>query len=512
MPNGGVAAAAAEFLASAKRVLFLALQIIVIGVAGIAVLWLARWSEVFSGLTLTSDPTIIAVLIFLVGVAILGFLWYLTRRGFELLTDPNMTPDRLAAMKDLPLGLPEGTVRAILALIVGIVGLPLLLFMDPLGIPEGTAALVANIITGVFAFYFGQRTGGGDAQATRALTSTIGTMQTNMSALEANKTQLESHNAKLEGEKSLLETVAGATLGRTIGTELDKIDRYVTLADTLATVLGPALPKGLLPAGLTDLIGKAKSVTAGVRSLAAGDLTGDTLAKLTSEASGLLGGTGLGGLLSKASGALLPMAGIGGPLAGIGLILSVGWKLESAQYRRWRARILAAPWDPSLIEPGFITRTKAVEAFPNCPIFHRAFAAQAQDEAFLLTLMNDVLADDAFARMWKQHAAAFENNEEELREGIAQFRMALLAGAAAADIDDAQIETAGEPLRDAANPDLQLTGKPTAADVARVLDGSAVQANVPEDSRAALHSLVMLVGTAKQKGIDLPKLLAEIPK
>lgn len=508
MPNGGVA----EFLAFAKRVLFLAIQIIVIGVSGIFVLWLARWSGVFSGLTLSSDPTVIALLIFLVGVIILGFLWYLTHRGFKLLADPAMTQDRLSIMKELPLGLPEGTVRAILALVVGVVGLPLLLFMDPLGIPEGTAALVANIITGVFAFYFGQRTGGGDAQATRALTGTIGSLQANMSTLEADKSHLESANRKLEGEKSLLETVAGETLGRTIGTELEKIDRYVTLADTLATVLGPALPKGLVPDGLTDLIGQARTVTAGVKALAAGDLTADTLGKLTSEASGLLGGTGLGGLLSKASGALLPIAGIGGPLAGIGVILSIGSKLESAQYRRWRARILAAPWDPSLIEPGFITRAKAVESLPKCPIFNRVFATQAQDEAFLLTLMNDVLADDAFARIWKQHAAAFENDEEELREGIAQFRMALLAGASAADIDEAQIASAAEPLRAAVNPDLQVTGTPAPADIARVLDDSAQQDTVPDESRAALHSLVMLVGTAKQKGIDLPKLLAELPK
>ncbi len=490
------------FLAGVVRI---PIQMLAIGITAILLLKAVQWTGIFSGIVLAAgDPTVIAMLIFAVGVIILGFLWYLTRSGFALLRDPTITPDRLAVIKELPLGLPEGTIRAILALIVGIVGLPLLLFMDPLGIPEGTAALVANIITGVFAFYFGQRTGGGDAQATRALTSTISTLQ-------ADKTMLTDSNTKLSSENLNLNSVATSTFGPTVTAEVEKIERYITLADTLATTLGPALPKGLLPEGLTDLIGKARSVTAGVKALSSGDFSADTLTKLAGEASGLLGGSGLGSLLSKAGGALLPMAGIGGPLAGVGLLLSVGWKLESAQFRRWRARILAAPWDPSLIEPGYITRNKAVEALPKSPTFQKAFTALAQDEAFLLVLMNDVLADDAFARLWQKHAALFENDEEDLRTGIAEFRMALLAGAAAADIDEARIGAAADTLRTAANPALQVSTAPPPAEVARVLDGSALRTDAPEDAKAALHSLVMLVGTAREKGIDLPKLLSELP-
>jgi hypothetical protein len=41
--------------------------------------------------------------------------------------------DKVAQLKDLPMGLPEGTVRAVLALIVAVVGLPLLLFSSQLG-------------------------------------------------------------------------------------------------------------------------------------------------------------------------------------------------------------------------------------------------------------------------------------------------------------------------------------------------------------------------------------------
>ncbi|MBC7431948.1 MAG: hypothetical protein H7345_07755, partial [Rubritepida sp.] len=80
-------------------------------------------------------PTVlVAVLIFLVGLAFAGFLWWLAARSFALLAAPGTSPEQIAALRDLPMALPEGTVRAILALIVGVVGLPLLLFAAALGL------------------------------------------------------------------------------------------------------------------------------------------------------------------------------------------------------------------------------------------------------------------------------------------------------------------------------------------------------------------------------------------
>jgi hypothetical protein len=411
-------------------------------------------------------------------------------------------------MKELPLGLPEGTVRAILALIVGVIGLPLLLFMDPLGIPQGTAALVANIITGVFAFYFGQRTGGGEAQTARALSGTISTLQ-------ADKTRLETDNKDLAVVNTALKEVAGTTLGQSVQTEITRVERLVDLADTLATTLGPVLPKGLLPDGVVGAISQARNITAGVKALSQGELTPDTLSRLTGAASSLLGGSGLTGLLSKAGGALLPIAGAGGPLAGVALQLSIGWKLESAQYRRWRARILAAPWDPAVIDPGMITATTAEACLPRCPIFSAAFASVKDTEAgFYVNLINDALADDAVGCLWQRYGSDPTKfaNEGILRDGLTEFRMALMADQASRDIDDARIAAASQALSGAANPALRPSGTPTPADVAKALDQSHARSDVPEESAAALHALVMLVGTARDKGIDLPKLLSELPR
>jgi hypothetical protein len=500
--------AVADWQATIRRLVDLPLRVLLIGLVVIGLLKLAQWADLFGMLSLTPDnATAIAVLIFAVGLAVMGFLWYVTGQGFALLRDPAMNADRLTIMKELPLGLPEGTVRAILALIVGVIGLPLLLFMDPLGIPQSTVALVANIITGVFAFYFGQRTGGGEAQTARALSGTISTLQTS-------NTNLETNNQQLKVANTVLKEVAGTTLGQSITAEVERIERYVNLADTLTTVLGPVLPKGLVPDGLGAVITQARNVTAGIKALGQGELTGDTLARLTSTASGLLGGSGLTGLLSKAGAALLPMAGVGGPLAGIALLLSIGWKLESAQFRRWRARILAAPWDPALIDPGTITAITAETCLPRCPIFNAAFASIKDRAGFHTALINDSLADDAVARLWKQfgHDDSMFANEGVLRDGLAEFRLALLADQSARDIDEARITAATEALRASANPALRPAAAPNPAEVAKALDLSHARPDVPEDATAALHALVMLVGTAREKGIDLPKLLSEVPQ
>ncbi|WMJ65281.1 hypothetical protein RBI80_24765 [Klebsiella variicola] len=74
----------------------------------------------------------IALIVFLVGTGMVSFLWWLSSRYFRLLGCAGENIDKVAQLKDLPMGLPEGTVRAVLALIVAVVGLPLLLFSSQL--------------------------------------------------------------------------------------------------------------------------------------------------------------------------------------------------------------------------------------------------------------------------------------------------------------------------------------------------------------------------------------------
>jgi len=98
----------------------------------------------------TGLPALIGMMIFLIGIGFAAFLWWLAARSFALVANPAIGPERLAGLRDLPLALPEGTVRALLALIVGVIGLPLLLFSKTLGLTDAIAGYVNGIVTGVF--------------------------------------------------------------------------------------------------------------------------------------------------------------------------------------------------------------------------------------------------------------------------------------------------------------------------------------------------------------------------
>lgn len=110
----------------------------------------------------------IALIVFLVGTGMVSFLWWLSSRYFRLLGCAGENIDKVAQLKDLPMGLPEGTVRAVLALIVAVVGLPLLLFSSQLSASPEIAGYLNGIITGVFGYYFGTR-----AAASTATTNNI---------------------------------------------------------------------------------------------------------------------------------------------------------------------------------------------------------------------------------------------------------------------------------------------------------------------------------------------------
>src|SRR5207244_10934412 len=101
--------------------------------------------------------------VFAAGIGLVVMLWWISARFFRLLESGLIDGATVAAIRDLPMGLPEGTVRAVLALIVAMIGLPVLVFQGVLDLDAEIAGYVNGILACVFAFYFGTRTTGGRA-------------------------------------------------------------------------------------------------------------------------------------------------------------------------------------------------------------------------------------------------------------------------------------------------------------------------------------------------------------
>jgi hypothetical protein len=454
--------------------------------------------------------TLIALLIFLVGLGFATFLWWLCSRYFQLLTGTSATPEVLAGLRDLPLALPEGTIRAVLALIVAVVGLPLLLFSNALGLRDAIAGYLNGIITGVFAFYFGTRAAGADKQTARQAVRMLENVQNQNSGLATENAGLKDQTQDLQKK---VESATTETRSSRLVQELDRVDRQLAVADTIVNLLGPALPEGLIPQGLADLVKTAHTTADNAHKLVDGNITEDNVQSVAKVADSLIQALPLKGLLSTAAGSLPLIAGVP-PLGAAALVLGIGWQLGSAAYRRWRARVLGAPYEPRLIDFGQVTGTSAQTRMNDCPIFHKAFAKE-QSPAFFTELVAMMQDDHAPDRIWEKYGndPSMFASRGEMQAGLDEFRLALLADQSAQDVTDQQITSVSQSLSSAG---LGIEpGKVRVEDMNRLIgsvrkDGSGdVQAL---QATAALHALVVLIGQMRDLKIDPLKVIAELPK
>jgi hypothetical protein len=476
-------------------------QIVMVGAAIILVLKAAQWIDIPGVGTLAAAlnqgdgiANVAGLLVFLIGIGVGVFAWWMSSKFFVLLRDPAIPPDRLVNLKDLPLGLPEGTVRALLALIVGLVGLPILLFSKSLQLDAAIAGYVNGIVMSVFAFYFGTRSGAGDAQTARQLAGTLSTVQGDVRAAEQRATAAEGR---------VTEAAADATRPTRLQEGIGQVDRHLAAAEVLVNVLGPALPKGLIPDGASDLLRRARSAAEGASAIAGGEITEASVGAVVKAGQDLLGGSPVAGLLGKAAGAL-PGIGALGPAAGVAIVLGLGWQLGSAEYRRWRARVLAAPYESKLIDFGVITPSSAEVRMDRCAIFSRVFATKRQEAGFFATLLDAVARDDAPDRLWTLYGgdAALFTSREEMQEGLDEFRRALLADQAANDVKPETVAAVAATLG---------VPPPSVDAVNKVLDAG-VNPAATDEEKAALEALVMMVGNLRDKKIDPAQLIAELQR
>ncbi len=445
----------------------------------------------------TGLPALIGMMIFLIGIGFAAFLWWLAARSFALVANPAIGPERLAGLRDLPLALPEGTVRALLALIVGVIGLPLLLFSKTLGLTDAIAGYVNGIVTGVFGFYFGTRSTGADAQIARRATEQLAERERATGALAA---EAEALRQKAEGAAR-----DGALPGRIEATK-SSLARHIEVAGLVLDEFGPLLPKGMIPEGAAQALGKARAAAAALQGQHSGPGAEDALKTASDALAGLIGVQPLAPLLRGAA-SLLPAGTALGPIGAVATVIGLGWQFGAAEYQRWRARVLAAPFAPQLFDAGLITPSSAELRMETCPIFARAFKDVAARSGFFADLLSKIGQDDAGARLWAEYgadAARFPGGQAELEEGLAEFRAALLADLAARDATPEKIAAALAPLS------LVPGAIPSAEQVNRLIEEAGKAGEGQPEARAAFEALVMLIGHLRERKLDPVKLIAEV--
>jgi hypothetical protein len=188
-----------------------------------------------------------------------------------------------------------------------------------------------------------------------------------------------------------------------------------------------AIVTGLADSVATLIAGDASpSAGQGNRSSAAGAVAGvvGTVASLfgdSGKADGQVKEVSAIDVAKTLGGALLS----GSPVGLVSALVTVGYKLGEAEYQRWKARILAAPYRPEFLPPEVINAASAIAAMRLSPIFSRVFKPEmeAGDRLKLQEIAQCAAGpDEAFRAAFAARFASVTECDAGLRE----FRKVLL--------------------------------------------------------------------------------------
>ena len=431
-----------------------------------------------------------AGLVACVGLVVVAMLWWLADRFFGLIGNGMIKADA-ETLRDLPLGLPEGTVRSVLALIVAVVGLPLLLLSSAL-VSGAVAGYINGIIAGVFGFYFGSRTQGPAMQA--------------LNQIAAAGRQVEAAKAEMVAVARERDEI------RARGNCKDSYDvlaRQLELDQALLKSLAPLLPAGLLPDGFADRVQAADRV---LKALDTDNPGPDAIKAADAAVPTLIPDSALDALAKKAA----PM--VGGSPARLAALLALGRFAGSVAFQRWRALLLAAPVTTALIDAASITPADVTDAAAPLATLSGAWKTALAKPGFADNLVPMLLVDDAADQLWTGYSrteltpdGVFDTRAD-IQDGLERLPRELLAQRFAHDVTTETVGKVSGALAGAADAALDPgTLKPDdLMAAARAASDASAAAGAAVDARAAFDGLVTLVGLARDGQVNLPAALAEV--
>ncbi len=407
------------------------------------------------------------------------------------------------------MGLPEGTVRAVLALIVAVVGLPLLLFSSQLSASPGDCRVSQWHYYRRFGYYFGT----GAAASTATTNNIVASAQ---QAAQEQTRQAERAQNDADQKMELAEKIQSTA---DVDSLLDKTQRQLALAKALLAMLPQtnSLPTGLgdvLPGDLNNTITRAESIINALRNLSKKDVTPDQLDELNQVVNILTGATSpLSVLLSKAAPLVAPAMPACRPhrgdrdAAGCRRLNWVPISSSAGALAYWQPR-----WPKGWLKAGHSPSPDPCRPGER-PSSH-PFAARPPAEVDSV-LANVLAADDPVSVLNEAYgpngnvAADIVHDGEEATSIVTALQQSLLALYGKGDITE---EIASKVRASLTSPASQALGAASAAlsnlsatdinQLINLVSGVSSMVTNPADSRAAFDLLIMLVDAARRANVD----------
>ena len=331
----------------------------------------------------------------MVMLVVVGAVWYMSDLQKRFYAGAMKT-NKLDKFFSVPAGLPQGTIRSILAMMIVVISLffiTLQFFFDrEKSVPEGLMTLLSAVV----AFYFANRASAQGAEASVALQTKE--MQQDLDT--ARKDKDESDTQKLISKLSKASQVLSAgtrflpeKYREKYGDIINKVQTGLSTADTLINKKNASGAKDLMEQVFDDFAKNNPVVDAVKRAIPAFEQV------------------------------------LKGSVPALGLLITVatiGVKLGSARYEKWKRRVLFAPITIAQSPPQTFDGITAKILFSSKPLLAAAFQPELQQED-LLTLesaANDFIRIDKDG-LWQKYGARFDS-EAAFDQCVLQFRQMLM--------------------------------------------------------------------------------------
>lgn len=341
----------------------------------------------------------LAALIVLMAV-LLGYIWSLRNRTTDAAHAPGLDDGKravlLTSINDLPLGLPRGSVRAMLALLIVFGAMVFLAVSMATSVYKFPEAL-SGILGAILGFYFGKSSGPEDAQAVTAVAAA------NADARDAAAKAAEAATAAKTAQDEAAQSQNSLSTVQARHDELatdklsqvqNKLREAVEIGHTLST---------MLPGSFGKQVGAASQALSGTLATVE-DLRSGNLAGALEKAGGLMQQAApnlpVVHVLAKAAQLIGPALGSSiPPVALLTTLVGVGSKLGAAAYARWVARIMDQPYTPEQFSPTVFDSNAAATLVAEVPEFMTAFGDKlaSGDRQLALDVVRLALSEDGGA-------------------------------------------------------------------------------------------------------------------
>lgn len=285
----------------------------------------------------------------------------------DRLLGPNEDPTtREIPLSRLPLGLPDGSIRAIISLFIVIVGFLVLALQKTLEVES--AAAISGFIGAIISFYFATRNEAAARENAAAANQAASQANTALqeaskevikASTQANQMRTDTLNAQLD---RVLTGMPPDAVGRPAALSLQTLHGDLQNIRQLTSAVA-AIPVGTGPvSGAGDTIQRIDIMLAAIRPLLSATADPKTITTVADQAEALLREvTNDNPVVSTITGALATvgkaatdntavsqiLTGLGGPVGLIGGLLFSGIKLfaDQRQFEAWKKAVLAQPFD-----------------------------------------------------------------------------------------------------------------------------------------------------------------------